>query len=80
MPSSSSETRPDHGDKTVTLTFREVCELAFTAAGSASVPFMRDHPSYVMPSEEIRDSVNQVIRDLVGIEPTAIRGYWKDEA
>lgn len=45
------------------LDTEEVVGLAFEAAGAASAPFMRDHPRYVMPTEEIGDGVRRVLAD-----------------
>lgn len=41
----------------------EVAEIAHVAAGAASTPFMRDHPTYVMPSEEIVELVGAVLAE-----------------
>lgn len=41
----------------------EVAEIAMTAAGAASTPFMRDHPDYVMPDVEIVTLVNAVLAE-----------------
>lgn len=60
--------------RTVTLTFEEVCGLVFEAAGATSVPFMRDHPQYVMPTEEITEGIRPILAER-GIDLTRIHGY-----
>jgi hypothetical protein len=52
----SKERRRDISDK--------LRELAFQSAGAASVPFMMDHPDYVMPTEQITEGVNKVLEDF----------------
>lgn len=48
----------------LTLTVEEVREIAYQAAGAATAPFMRDHPHYVMPVEQVREAVEAVLHDL----------------
>jgi hypothetical protein len=43
--------------------------IAYEAAGAASVPFMQDHPDYVMPSERIEDGVRAVLASYGIHEP-----------
>jgi hypothetical protein len=64
---------PDN-DKPITLTHEQVCALAFQAAGAASVPFMRDHPETVMPTQEISELVGGVLSEH-GIDLSKIHGY-----
>lgn len=64
----------DDNEKRLDLSYEEVCGLAFSAAGAASVPFMRDHPHYVMPTEEISEGVAKVLADR-GIDLQRIHGY-----
>jgi len=68
--------RVDTGDQTITLTYRDLLDLVSLVAGSASTPFMRDHPTYVFPSDEIKEAIFEVVREHTGIEPTDVRGYW----
>jgi hypothetical protein len=55
--------RPEPGE-IITMTEERVWGLAFQAAGAASVPFMRDHPQYVMPDGDITEGVTNVLADF----------------
>lgn len=39
-------------------------ELVFQAAGAATRPLMQDHPTYVFPSERVKEAVEDVLRDF----------------
>lgn len=39
-------------------------ELCFQVAGAASVPFMKAHPDFTMPTEEIKEGVLAVMKDF----------------
>lgn len=64
--------------KIMTFTVEQICALVYSACGAATVPFMRDHPDYVMPSEEIRELVEPILVEA-GIDPTRVRGYLSEE-
>jgi hypothetical protein len=60
--------RPEPGGL-VTMTEERIWGIAFAAAGAASTPFMRDHPQYVMPSEEIGEQVTRVLAEMGFTDP-----------
>lgn len=45
------------------LTTDELHELCFLVAGAASSPFMKAHPDFVMPTEELTAEVNRTLAD-----------------
>lgn len=49
--------------ESVTLTVPRLYSLAYALAGATSTPFMRDHPGYVMPTEEIGTLVQGILTD-----------------
>jgi hypothetical protein len=51
------------------LSEHELRRFATEVAGRSSVPFMREHPSTVMPSEELVEGVDEILNDWFGIEP-----------
>lgn len=63
----------DNG-KTKTMTYEQIAALCFAVAGVTSVPFMRDHPKYVMPTEEISNSIAVILHEH-GINLSKIHGY-----
>lgn len=60
--------RPDPG-VIITMTEERIWGIAFAAAGTASTPFMRDHPHYVMPSDEIKEGVTTVLAEMGFTDP-----------
>jgi hypothetical protein len=46
----------------------KIREIAFMAAGAATVPFMEDHPHDVMPSQRVSEGVDRVLAEF-GIAP-----------
>ena len=65
----------DPGAITHVLTRSEIAGLVCSAAGAASAPFMRDHPDYVMPSEEIGAGVRAVVQEQLGFDISEVPGY-----
>lgn len=63
-------------EPTITLTHAEAAGLAFESAGAASVPFMQDHPDYVMPTERISVGVAEVLLER-GVDISTIPGYGR---
>lgn len=61
-------------EKQITMTYKELCGFAFEVAGAASVPFMQDHPHYVMPTERISEGVVPLLAER-GIDLARISGY-----
>lgn len=49
--------------ESVTLTVPRLYALAYALAGATSTPFMRDHPDYVMPTEEIGTLVQGILTE-----------------
>ena len=43
----------------------QVRSVATTAAGAASMPFMEDHPRYVMPAERVIEGVEAVVDEFL---------------
>lgn len=64
----------DDNAKIVMFTVEQLCALVYTACGAASVPFMRDNPGYIMPSEEIQMAVDPILRES-GIDTSRVHGY-----
>jgi len=46
------------------MTEEEMQKLAYIIAGAVSAVFMKQFPDLEMPVEEIRDSVDDVMRDV----------------
>lgn len=65
----------DDPQREVTMSVERLHNLVYGAVGAASVPFMRDNPSYVMPSEELGESTAAIMREF-GVEP--IEGFEPD--
>lgn len=61
-------------EKDQTFTAEQVLGIAFTAAGAATGPLLRDHPHYVFPSERVSAAVADVVREH-GIDPEDHQGY-----
>jgi hypothetical protein len=59
----------------VAMSRRDVASIVSQAAGAASAPFMRDHPQYVMPSDEIGQGIREVVQDSLGFDMAQVRGY-----
>ena len=66
--------RKPKNEEPITLTQEQVAEVAFMAAGAASVPFMEDYPDYVMPTERICEGVDRVLLDH-GVDVANLHGY-----
>lgn len=63
----------------MTFTVEQVREIAGQAAGAASGVFLRKHPDEVMPTEEVSEAVNAVLRSF-GIDPeSGAAGYSRDQ-
>lgn len=51
------------------LAEHELRQFAHEVAGAASVPFMQRHPTTVMPTEELEEGIDSLLKDRFGIDP-----------
>lgn len=51
------------------LSEQELRQFAQELAGRSSVPFIKAHPSLVMPEGELLEGVNEMLKDRFGIDP-----------
>jgi hypothetical protein len=52
----------------ITMDVERLTNLAYTVAGAATGPLLRDNPGYVFPSERVGERVRDVMREF-GVEP-----------
>lgn len=66
---------PPAAENPARLTDQELADLAFSVAGAASAPFMRDNPGYVMPADEIGALVRELLQERFGFDAAELAGY-----